>query len=182
MESNFPKNRSFKVLFALLALVLILTFKSSSNNIQLISESSAKTEETVSNNIDPASLKCLSENIYFEASNQSLAGKLGVGLVVLNRVESPRYPKTICGVIRQKSNGSCQFSWVCSNKHYIDRNSDAWKQSQYVAKKLLSDKDSTIDITEGAIYYHANYVNPSWKKKMIYVAQIDNHMFYRDND
>ena len=48
-------------------------------------------------------LDCLSRNIYFEAGNQSSIGKLAVGLVVMNRVASERYPDTICGVVNQQS-------------------------------------------------------------------------------
>jgi hypothetical protein len=37
--------------------------------------------------------------MYFESNRSSEAGLLGVGTVVMNRVESPRYPETICGVV-----------------------------------------------------------------------------------
>ena len=44
---------------------------------------------------------CLAKNIYFEAGNQPLAGKLAVSHVVLNRVMSDEYPNDICGVVYQ---------------------------------------------------------------------------------
>lgn len=201
MESNFLKNRSFAVLFALVVILLVLfnidlaTFsitnkitQLSEPSLQLVSESASKpagTGATLEKAVDPASLKCLSENIYFEASNQSLAGKMAVGHVVLNRVNSPSYPKTVCGVVKQRSvNGSCQFSWVCDGKsHAIKRDSEAWKQSKKVAQNLLAVSETVnIDITEGATHYHADYVKPAWRKRLIYVARIDNHMFYKDED
>lgn len=37
--------------------------------------------------------------MYFESNRSSEAGLLGVGTVVMNRIESPRYPETICGVV-----------------------------------------------------------------------------------
>jgi len=42
---------------------------------------------------------CLAQNIYFEAGNQPLAGKIAVSQVVLNRVEHYAYPDTVCGVV-----------------------------------------------------------------------------------
>lgn len=208
MESNFPKNRSFTVLFALVVILLVLLnidlAKFSITNkitqlsegvvhlpqssVRLISESASEPADPsaiLEKAVDPASFKCLAENIYFEASNQSLAGKMGVGHVVLNRVNSPSYPKTVCGVVKQRSpNGSCQFSWVCDGKsHTIKRDSEAWKQSKLVAHNLLAvNGEVNIDITEGATHYHADYVKPAWRKRLIYVARIDNHMFYKDED
>ena len=44
---------------------------------------------------------CLAEAIYFEAGNQSDAGRLAVGHVVLNRQEMREYPNTICDVVHQ---------------------------------------------------------------------------------
>ena len=42
---------------------------------------------------------CLIEAIYFEAGNQPFVGKIAVAQVVVNRVNSDRYPNTICGVV-----------------------------------------------------------------------------------
>ena len=42
---------------------------------------------------------CLAQNIYFEAGNQPLAGKIAVAQVVQNRMAHPNYPSTACGVM-----------------------------------------------------------------------------------
>ena len=34
------------------------------------------------------------------------------------------------------------------------------------------------DVTHGALYYHADYVNPWWAKKFVHTVQIDRHLFY----
>ena len=44
---------------------------------------------------------CLAKNIYFEAGNQPLAGKVAVAQVVLNRIDHSSYPDDICGVVYQ---------------------------------------------------------------------------------
>jgi spore germination cell wall hydrolase CwlJ-like protein len=48
---------------------------------------------------DPRERDCLVRAMYFESNRSSDSGLLGVGTVVLNRVESPRYPDTICSVV-----------------------------------------------------------------------------------
>lgn len=48
---------------------------------------------------DPREKECLIRAMYFESNRSSESGLLGVGTVVMNRVESPRYPETICGVV-----------------------------------------------------------------------------------
>ena len=58
-------------------------------------------------------VQCLAENIYFEAASESFEGKLAVAQVTLNRVNSGKFAKTVCGVVKQKDiiNGVmvCQF-------------------------------------------------------------------------
>lgn len=48
---------------------------------------------------DPRERDCLVRAMYFESNRSSTSGLLSVGTVVMNRVESPRYPQTICGVV-----------------------------------------------------------------------------------
>jgi len=45
---------------------------------------------------------CLAKNIYFEAGNQPLAGKVAVAQVVLNRMEHSSYAKTDRGIENKK--------------------------------------------------------------------------------
>jgi spore germination cell wall hydrolase CwlJ-like protein len=128
-------------------------------------------------------LQCMAENIYYESATQSYAGKIAVGQVVLNRVKDPRYPRTVCGVIYEGSQSAkttiCQFSWVCETaRRGIDKSGIYWAESMKVAKELLTKKDQ-VDITEGALNYHAVYIEiPSWAKKLRKVVVIDQHIFY----
>ena len=128
--------------------------------------------------ISPAELKCMAENIYFEAARESLVGKIAVGQVVLNRMKSPNYPKTICGVVHQKNGTTCMFSWTCEEpKEIVQGNS--WKQSQQVAQELLSkSSENTLDITEGSTHFHGIQINPGWNN-LKPTAKIDGHQFYR---
>ena len=48
-----------------------------------------------------AEWQCLTEALYFEARGESLEGQIAVAEVILNRVDSPLYPRTVCGVVKQ---------------------------------------------------------------------------------
>ena len=136
------------------------------------------TATDIANLISPSELKCMAENIYFEAARESLVGKIAVGQVVLNRMKSPNYPKTICGVVHQKNGTTCMFSWTCEEpKEIVQGNS--WKQSQQVAQELLSkSSENTLDITEGSTHFHGIQINPGWNN-LKPTAKIDGHQFYR---
>ena len=40
--------------------------------------------------------------------------------------------------------------------------------------------DVDINLTNGALYYHAKSVNPSWAKKLARTGIIGDHKFYSD--
>lgn len=134
---------------------------------------------------------CLAQNIYFEARSSNLADKLAVSDVVLNRVASTQYPNTICGVVKQgptvkhwktgkpiPKRNSCQFSWYCDGKSDVPSDEDAWTEAQYIALQML-DYGSYVGISEGALFYHAHYVNPEWAQHLQFVGTIGKHKYYR---
>ena len=63
-----------------------------------------------------AEWQCLTEALYFEARGESLEGQIAVAEVILNRVDSPLYPRTVCGVVKQRGGGGCQFSYTCDGR------------------------------------------------------------------
>lgn len=125
------------------------------------------------NEHDRAQIKCMADNIYFEAGNQGKVGMVAVSNVVMNRVADKRFPKTACGVIKQRWNGSCQFSWVCAGPAIKDRN--LYDRSKKVAEQVYLGNEA--DITSGALFYHAKYISPGWRRTR--VAVIGDHIFYR---
>ena len=141
-------------------------------------------------------LICMAKNIYFEAGNQPLAGKLSVAFVTINRVVSSQFPDSVCDVIYQaeyRKNymgnevpiiGRCQFSWFCDGKSDTPTDSYTWVQSMEVAREILEinnfqSRMILIDITEGALWYHADYVKPDWSKYLQRIITIENHIFYK---
>ena len=124
-------------------------------------------------------LYCLAKNIYFESRNQPKIGKIAVAQVTLNRVKSDKFPSTVCEVIYQggEQRNRCQFSWYCDGKKDEPTDGPAWDESVYLA--LLVYGDGFLDVTEGALWYHATYVSPSWAEHYQKTVRINNHIFYR---
>ena len=131
-------------------------------------------------------VKCLALNIYHEARNQPLVGKLAVAQVTINRVNDNRFPDSVCGVVRQgfyynqsPIKNKCQFSWWCDGKSDKPKDKASWQQIQILADKIYTGFFDGIDIVKGATHYHANYVKPYWAKDKQKLIKIKNHIFYK---
>jgi len=145
---------------------------------------------------------CLVENIYFESKGESMRGKIAVGVVTLNRTKDPKYPSTICEVVKQgpvreswKSKNDpnlsiseriyvpiknrCQFSWWCDGYKERIKYDENWIDSVTAARSALSGRYD--ELVGNATHYHATYVSPSWANTLKFVVQIDNHKFYAKN-
>ena len=143
--------------------------------------------------VDDKEVTCMAKNIFFEAAIESTAGRLAVAHVTLNRVDSKHFPSTVCGVVYEgphytHSSGQefpvrdrCQFSWYCDGKGDEPREgSRLWEDSQELAKYVLLRAGDLPDITDGALHYHANYINsPKWAGQKKITTKIDTHIFYR---
>ena len=144
--------------------------------------------------------QCLALNMYHEARNQGSAGLLGVSSVVLNRVRDKRFPNNICEVIEQGPTreswktrqtpdptdavfypikNRCQFSWFCDGKSDVPRDVKTYERLLTIATSIVYNKFDFVDITDGATFYHADYVTPSWSKTKIKTVEIQDHIFYR---
>jgi len=146
------------------------------------------------------SAQCLAMNMYHEARGQGVAGVLAVSFVVLNRVKDKRFPSTICEVVkqgpvreswktRQTKNPNdakffpiknrCQFSWWCDGKSDVPKDKVTYQRLLAISQGIV-DKDYTlVDITDGALFYHADYVTPGWAKTKVKTVEIQDHIFYR---
>tara|TARA_R110002073_G_scaffold325418_1_gene504426 strand:- start:59 stop:544 length:486 start_codon:yes stop_codon:yes gene_type:complete len=135
---------------------------------------------------------CLALNVYHEARNQAFAGQLAVANVVINRVNDERFPNNVCDVVTQgptrpswKGTGElipvrnrCQFSWYCDGKSDTPLEKNHFNTIYSFSYKMLNSNVS-IDITNGATHYHADYVNPSWSSSKTRTVEIEDHIFYR---
>lgn len=122
---------------------------------------------------DDSEHECLAVAVYFESKGESLQGQLSVAEVVLNRTRSGRFPASICGVVKQRS----QFSFVRGGRFPpIARSSAAWRKAVGVARVAI--RDLADGPAPRALFFHATYVSPSWRG-LTRVATVGNHIFYR---
>jgi len=153
--------------------------------------------------------ECLAKNIFYEAANEPEEGKVAVGVVTLNRATHDRFPKTICGVVNQRTTfekpkvvtkevktfmntrvekvtvsekiSICQFSWTCMLVNKPKPNDERWEESRRIARALLDGEYEEYRAKyQDAMYFHAIFVKPSWAKQKEKVNRIGGHIFYAD--
>ncbi|MGE3245107.1 MAG: cell wall hydrolase [Beijerinckiaceae bacterium] len=129
---------------------------------------------------EPAQRKCLAQGIYFEARSESEDGQAAVAQVILNRVLSPLYPNSVCGVVFQNRHRykACQFSFACEGKSLAVREQGSWAVAVRIAKEVLEGHTYLAKVG-GSTHYHATYVNPRWAKKLKRMNKIGTHIFYK---
>lgn len=122
--------------------------------------------------VGDAELNCLAIGVYYESKGEPLEGQLAVAEVILNRAESGRFPRSVCGVLTQRG----QFSFVRGGKlPQPPRSARAWKTALAVARVARGDIwDSKVS---NALFFHARYVSPGWRRPR--VGSVGNHIFYR---
>ncbi len=122
---------------------------------------------------------CLTEALYFEARGETLKGQLAVAEVILNRVDSRRYPNSICDVIAQGESRkhACQFSFRCDGLPEHFHEPKAYELVGKVARMMLDGRDRAL--TQGATHYHTTAVKPGWARRLTHTAQIGRHLFYK---
>jgi hypothetical protein len=124
-------------------------------------------------------MRCMALAIYFEARDEPIKGQIAVAQVIMNRVKSPFYPKTMCGVIYQgaERRNSCQFSFACDGQPDKPTEKKEWATSIDIAKQVTYGKVYLADVGD-ATHYHATYVHPDWIRQVHRVTKIGGHIFY----
>lgn len=124
-------------------------------------------------------LDCLTAAVYYEARGETPAGQAAVAQVVLNRVRHPAFPKSVCGVVFQGaySGGTCQFSFACDGSMRQRRDQAAWRRAERVAGRALN--GYVMAEVGNATHFHTVNVAPIWGPRMLRVAQVGLHVFYR---
>lgn len=128
---------------------------------------------------DSRDLECLTQAVYYEARGETPAGQAAVAQVVLNRVRHPAFPKSVCGVVFQGAytRGVCQFSFACDGSMRKRREPGAWARAERVAARALS--GAVMGEVGNATHFHTINVSPGWGPRMMRVAQVGLHVFYR---
>jgi spore germination cell wall hydrolase CwlJ-like protein len=119
-------------------------------------------------------MNCLATAVYFEARGEALEGQLAVARVVMNRAASGKYPASWCGVVKQRS----QFSFVRNGRFpAADTDCDAWRKAEAIAELAVA--NIVPSVGPDVLWYHADYVSPSWGNRLNEAEQIGAHIFYR---
>jgi spore germination cell wall hydrolase CwlJ-like protein len=119
---------------------------------------------------------CMAVAVYHEARGESVQGQLAVARVIMNRAASGKYPTSFCGVVKQP----WQFSFVDPHSGYmpsVDAASSAWRKAQGITRLAMA--NAVPILSTDVLWYHANYVAPSWGRRLTKVSQIGAHIFYR---
>ncbi|MEM6942421.1 MAG: cell wall hydrolase [Pseudomonadota bacterium] len=125
---------------------------------------------------DPIS--CLARTLYWEAKGEGERGMRAVAHVVANRVASPRFPDTYCGVVTAGGQeGPCQFSWWCDGRPDEVVEAAPFATAREISREVLN--GTSKDPTDGATFFHNRSVSPSWSRVFPRTARIGAHIFYR---
>lgn len=123
---------------------------------------------------------CLATAIYHESRLEPVRGQRAVAEVILARTRVPGRPRSICGVVYEgawRATG-CQFSFTCDGLTDRPKYPGDWEEANRVAADALAARGGKR-YARGATFYHASYVRPRWSKRMVRVARIGAHIFYR---
>lgn len=124
-------------------------------------------------------------NIYHEARSEPIDGQWVVGFCTRNRVHSAKFPDTYQEVVWQIRRSKktkrrvAQFSWALDGKPDKIWDKDAWRSAWTIAGALLDDSVKVKDITDGCLFYHANYVHPDWAKQKQLLIKVGKHITYK---
>lgn len=104
---------------------------------------------------------------------------IAVGWVVLNRVDSDRYPGSICAVIYEGGERPpCEFNWWCDGKSDFPRERASWEQAQQIADQMLNNPPA--DPTDGALWFHLDSIPvPVWLAPRERTLHLGAHYFYK---
>lgn len=112
----------------------------------------------------------LARLIHAEARGESFEGKVAVGAVILNRLASPHFPKTIHGVVFQRNKRVYQFSPVGDGSINLEPDESAVQ----AALEAISGEDPS----RGALFfYNPDISADKWIRTLPVITRIGNHVF-----
>ncbi|SEM74471.1 Cell Wall Hydrolase [Loktanella fryxellensis] len=112
--------------------------------------------------------ECLARAMYFESNRSSRDGMIAVGTVVMNRVQSPQYPDTVCAVVGQKN----QFASGVLSKRMDDRGAPL---AQAAARAVM--RGERHPLVGRAEFFHAASYRAGYDN-MHYVVTAGGNAFY----
>lgn len=116
-------------------------------------------------------LLCLAQVLYFEASTEPIEGLQAVAATVFNRIGTPGYARSICGVVYQPH----QYSWTLVQHNWLRTPAPRYFD---LAKAFLQERESLKEEYPVTHYHHVG-INPKWSVTLEHIFTIGQHKFYR---
>ncbi|MDD1512692.1 cell wall hydrolase [Priestia megaterium] len=127
-------------------------------------------QETPAVSISASEKDLLARLVEAEAKGESYEGKVGVATVVLNRVDSSKFPDTVTGVIKQVVGKAYAFSPVQNGSI----NKPASEDSKKAVEQALTRKDRLDD---SIYFYNPKTATDNWIRSRAVIKTIDHHVF-----
>jgi spore germination cell wall hydrolase CwlJ-like protein len=121
---------------------------------------------------------CLALAALAEAGGDD-AGQRAVIQVVLNRVRHPAFARTVCGVVFEGSQRrtGCQVTFTCDGS--LDRRYSEAARAAALQRAQEALGGRVFAPVGNATHYHTDWVYPWWSPKLLKVAQVQTHLFFR---
>ncbi|HMA59981.1 MAG TPA: cell wall hydrolase [Halanaerobiales bacterium] len=153
-----------------IAFVLYVLFESTDNDNlggEEIKTPDFEDEQNYDISINSINLDLLARAIYAEARGESFEGQVAVGAVIVNRMESPKFPNTIEKVLYQPN----QFKCVENGRINQTPNQNAYK----AARRAIEGDDPS----QGALFFFnpETSENPAAFDRYTVTVRIGNHIF-----
>ena len=113
--------------------------------------------------------ECMTRAMYFESNRSSPEGMLAVGTTVMNRLDSPKYPKTVCEVVGQRN----QFAPGALAKPMVPRLA---ARAGDVADRVLAGERHPALGPDAMFFHTTGYTFPY--NNMHYVLEAGGNSFY----
>ncbi|WP_026884132.1 cell wall hydrolase [Clostridium akagii] len=136
---------------------------------QTISVPSQNTTTKTTQTYTQSDVDLLARLIHSESQGEPYNAQVAVGAVIMNRLKSPLFPKTITNVIYEKDGPYYQFTPVLNGA--INEPADSSALS--AAKDALSG----VDPTNGALYYFDDSATNAWLRAKPVALTIDKMIF-----
>ncbi|MBO0961717.1 cell wall hydrolase [Neobacillus sp. MM2021_6] len=142
----------------------------------VIQPSNPKIEVTVKEPEDPAvSISSQEKDLFArlveaEAKGEPEEGKVAVATVVLNRVDSPHFPNTVTGVIKEVVGDTYAFSPVQNG----EINKPASEEAKLAVEEALTRKDR---LNDSIYFYNPEIATDNWIHTREVVKTIGDHVF-----
>jgi len=124
----------------------------------------------------------LAFTLFGESSGERVAGKIGVGSVIRNRVEHSIFPNTYTEVLLQDKQFSCwngnevyKHIYRSTGIFYKKYDRRAFKHCVWIAEGIYNNKIE--DSTNGALWYVREDIIKCWMKDLTVLIKMGKHKF-----